>query len=76
MFGTLPVAFLLAFTLAGLNVYLARSFRRQQKAEKERASGPKSRRKRRVRTFDEVLGPELPQSSTADATNVAGRAPP
>ncbi len=76
MFGTLPVAFLLAFTLAGLNVYLARSFRRQQKAEKERTSGPKSRRKRRVRTFDEVLGPELPQSSTADATNVAGRAPP
>ena len=76
LFGTMPVAFLFAFTLAGLNVYLARSFRRMKKAEEERASGSKRRQKRRARTFDEMLGPKSPHTSTADATNVADRAPP
>jgi hypothetical protein len=73
VFGTERVAFLLAFTLAGLNVLLARSFRRKLKREEERASGPKSRKKRRTGTFDKVLGPALDPSSGADA---AGRAPP
>jgi hypothetical protein len=40
MFGTMAIALMFAFTLAGLNMSLARSFRRLQKAEKDRASGP------------------------------------
>jgi hypothetical protein len=67
------VAFLLAFTLAGLNVLLARSFRRMLKAEQERASGPRTRAKRRTGTFNEILGPVPGSPSAADA---AGRAPP
>ena len=64
VFGTERVAFLLAFTLAGLNVLPAKSFRRMLKAVEERASAPRTRAKRRTRTFDEVLGTTrgLPQS--------------
>ena len=76
IFGTMAIALMFAFTLAGLNVYLARSFRRLQKAEEERALGPKSRRKRRTCTFDEVLGPGFVPSIAADEADAAGRAPP
>ena len=63
-------------TIAGLNVFLARSFRRLRQAEEERASAPKSRKTRRTRTFEEVLGPTFPLAGTADAPDAAGRAPP
>lgn len=76
VFGTVKVALLLAFTLAGLNVYLAKSFRRMLEAEAQQASGPKTRRKRRTGTFDSVLGPALDHSNEADAIDAAGRAPP
>jgi hypothetical protein len=76
LFGTMAIALLFAFTLAGLNAYLAKSFRRLQKAEEDRASGPKSRMKRRIRTFDEVLGPVFVASNSADEVDAADRAPP
>src|SRR5205085_6534806 len=66
VFGTERVAFLLAFTLAGLNVMLARSFRRALKAEKERASAPMTRARRRSRTYENVLGPRPESSPVAD----------
>jgi hypothetical protein len=43
--------------------------------EEERATGPKSRRKRKIDTFDEVLGPAFDPSNTSDAKAAAGRAP-
>ena len=75
-FGTMVVAFVFAFTIAGLNVSLARSFRRLRRAEEERVSVPKSRKTRRPRTFEEVLGPAFPLAGAADATDAAGRAAP
>lgn len=69
LFGTGKVAFLLAFTLAGQNVMLARSFQRRLAREEELASGPKHRKKRRTRTFDQVLGPAINNRSVvADPT--------
>lgn len=59
VFGTEKVAFLQAFTLAGLNVLLARSHGRMLASEKKLASRPKRRKKRRAGTFDEVLGPRF-----------------
>lgn len=59
VFGTEKVAFLLAFTLVGLNVSLASSHRRMVAAEKKLASAPKRRKKRRSGTFGEVLGPPI-----------------
>ncbi len=76
MFGTMAIALMFAFTLAGLNVYLARSFRRLQKAERDRAAGPRRRKARRTRTFDEVLGTAFGPSNASDAEDAAGRAPP
>lgn len=76
VFGTVRVALLLAFTLAGLNVYKAKSFRRMRKAEAELASEPKPRKKRRTGTFDSVLGPALDDSNEAAVVDTAGRAPP
>jgi len=72
VFGTERIAFLLTFTLAGLNVMLAASFRRALKAEKERASS-KTRAKRRSRTYENVLGP-APES--APVVDTPGPAPP
>ncbi len=72
VFGTERIAFLLAFTLSGLNVLLARSFRRMLKAERERAAGPRPRAKRRTGTFEQVLG-RLPEVADGVA---GGRAPP
>jgi hypothetical protein len=67
VFGTEKVAFFLAFRLAGLNVLLARSHRRMVAAKKELASAPKRRKKRRTRTFDQVLGPAIhPSRSVVD----------
>ena len=65
MFGTEKISYFLAFTLAGLNVMLAKSFRRMLAIEKELASGPKRRQKRRTRTFEEVLGPATDDGSAA-----------
>jgi hypothetical protein len=63
------VAFFLAFTLAGQNVMLARSFQRRLAREEELASRPKRRKKRRARTFDQVLGPAIDNRSVvADPT--------
>jgi hypothetical protein len=50
----------------GVSVYLARPFRRLQKAGKDRASGPKSRMKRQTHTFDEVLGRVVDASDSAE----------
>src|SRR5512133_153955 len=50
------IAFFLAFTLAGQNVMLARSYGRRLAREEELASKPKRRKKRRTHTFDQVLG--------------------
>lgn len=68
VFGTEKVAFFLAFTLAGLNVLLARSHRRMVAAEKKLASAPKRRKKRRAGTFDEVLGPATASTQAVDET--------
>ena len=68
VFGTEKVAFLLAFTLAGLNVSLARSHRRMVAAERKLASTPKRRKKRRVGTFDEVPGSAIDSSQALDDT--------
>jgi hypothetical protein len=73
VFGTVKVAFLFAFTLAGLNVFLARSFGRMLKSEKKRDAGPKRRAARRDRTYTKLLGPEVRPSSIVDP---ADRAPP
>jgi hypothetical protein len=68
VFGTVKIAFFLAFTLAGQNVMLARSYRRRLAREEELASEPKRRKKRRTRTFDQVLGPAIDShSEVADA---------
>src|SRR5205814_8969477 len=66
------VAFLLAFTLAGINVLLARTFRRVLKVEQERDSGPRPRAMRRRGTFEQVLGPQQDPAIAASP----GRAPP
>lgn len=66
VFGTEKVSYFLAFTLAGLNVMLARSFRRMLATETELASRPERRKKRRTRTYDEVLGPASHDRSAVD----------
>lgn len=69
VFGTERVALVLAFTLAGLNAFLARSHRRMLKAEQERGPAPRTRKRRRKNTYEAVLGP-------APNTTTEGRAPP
>ncbi len=81
LFGTVKVAFFLAFTLAGQNVMLARSFRRRVAREEELASEPKRRKKRRARTFGQVLGPVIDNPSdvadpTLDESSALEAAPP
>jgi hypothetical protein len=62
VFGNERVALFLAFTLAGLNAFIARSFRRKLKAEAERPEDPRSRARRRKGTFDRYSAhPTLPQ---------------
>jgi hypothetical protein len=68
VFGTEKVAFLLAFTLAGVNVLLSKSYRRMVAAEKKLASAPKRRKKRRTGTFNEVLGQATDSSQAVDET--------
>jgi hypothetical protein len=70
VFGTEKVAFFLAFTLAGLNVLLARSHRRMVAAEKKLASAPKRREKRHTGTFDEVLGLATASTQAVDETGI------
>jgi hypothetical protein len=66
VFGTVKNAFLVAFTLVGLNVYLARSFRRKIEDMKRRLPGIRRRTKRRTGTYADLLPPKVP----------LGRAPP
>ena len=76
LFGTMGIALMLAFTYAGHNVFIAKSFRRMLKAERERRAEPKTRRKRRTGTFGQVLGQAAePRSGTSEGDS-ASRAPP
>jgi hypothetical protein len=63
----------MAFSLAGLNIYLARSFRRMLKEQNDRVAARRTRAKRRTGTFGEILGPTPDRSWTSEAS---GRAPP
>jgi hypothetical protein len=72
LFGDTKILFLLGFTIAGHNMWAARSFRRAMQAFDARTASPRRRSRRRQGTYSEMAGVA---AAIARPTN-GGRDPP
>jgi hypothetical protein len=69
VFGLAKMTVLLAFALAGYNLEAIRSFLAKKRAERAAPPPKRTRKKRRIGTWAEVIGSDRPESGR-------GRAPP